>query len=121
MAGTEAEVDYFGTTFAIEDEDHTLANTLRFFLNKNPHVAFCGYSMPHPSEEVVNIRVQTTGEVSATQALRNACEDLQSVCAHIKATVQAQCAEAVAGGGGAASTAAEPPVAAETKTKKGKK
>ena len=26
--------DYFGTTFAIEDEDHTLANSLRFFLNK---------------------------------------------------------------------------------------
>lgn len=25
---------YTGTTFAIEDEDHTLANALRFFLNK---------------------------------------------------------------------------------------
>lgn len=27
----------------------------------SPHVAFCGYSMPHPSEELVNLRVQTTG------------------------------------------------------------
>jgi DNA-directed RNA polymerase I and III subunit RPAC2 len=26
--------DFFGTTFSIEDEDHTLANSLRFFLNK---------------------------------------------------------------------------------------
>jgi DNA-directed RNA polymerase subunit L len=25
---------YTGTTFAIEEEDHTLANSLRFFLNK---------------------------------------------------------------------------------------
>ena len=25
---------YKGTTFAIENEDHTLANSLRFFLNK---------------------------------------------------------------------------------------
>jgi len=30
----------------------------------SPHVSFCGYSMPHPSEEVVNLRVQTTGEFS---------------------------------------------------------
>ena len=99
MAHEEAP-DYFSTTFSIEDEDHTLANSLRFFLNKkwvccaafrggrstvsgrppiqpalpphravvcplcllrSPHVALCGYSMPHPSEELVNMRVQTTG------------------------------------------------------------
>ena len=34
MAMDEAAVDYFGTTFSVEDEDHTLANSLRFFLNK---------------------------------------------------------------------------------------
>ncbi len=28
------EEDQNGTTFSIEDEDHTLANALRFFLNK---------------------------------------------------------------------------------------
>jgi hypothetical protein len=28
----------------------------------SPHVAFCGYSIPHPTEHVVNLRVQTTGE-----------------------------------------------------------
>jgi DNA-directed RNA polymerase subunit L len=26
--------DFFGATFAVEDEDHTLANSLRLFLNK---------------------------------------------------------------------------------------
>lgn len=34
MAGHEEAPDYFATTFSIEDEDHTLANSLRFFLNK---------------------------------------------------------------------------------------
>lgn len=76
-------------TFMIENEDHTLANALRFFLNKNPHVDFCGYSIPHPAEPVVNIRVQTTGEVSAAEALRQACRNLQEVCGHVKATFQA--------------------------------
>ena len=28
----------------------------------SPHVAFVGYSMPHPSEELVNVRIQTTGK-----------------------------------------------------------
>lgn len=27
----------------------------------SPRVSFCGYSIPHPSEARVNIRVQTTG------------------------------------------------------------
>jgi hypothetical protein len=32
--GPSGAETYTGTTFAIEDEDHTLANSLRFFLNK---------------------------------------------------------------------------------------
>eukprot|EP00884_Botryococcus_braunii_P003334 jgi/Botrbrau1/13000/Bobra.384_1s0024.1 len=73
-------------TFAIEDEDHTLANALRFMLNKNPHVVFCGYSIPHPTETVVNLRIQTSGEMSAAQALREACHNVREVCSHMKAT-----------------------------------
>jgi DNA-directed RNA polymerase I and III subunit RPAC2 len=26
--------DFFAATFSVEEEDHTLANALRFFLNK---------------------------------------------------------------------------------------
>eukprot|EP00775_Hariotina_reticulata_P011633 gene11634-biopygen13502 len=74
-----------GTTFSVVEEDHTLANTLRFFLNKNPQVTFCGYSIPHPSEDAVNIRVQTTGELTAAQALVEACEECTKVCKHIGA------------------------------------
>jgi DNA-directed RNA polymerase subunit L len=62
--------------------------------------------MPHPTEEVVNIRVQTTGEcrltcqlgvplllltpayscageMTAVDALRGACQECQKVCNHI--------------------------------------
>lgn len=78
-----------GVTFALEDEDHTLANALRFFLNKNPHVSFCGYSIPHPAEALVNIRVQTTGEITATEALRDAGQSLKEVCQHVRSTFKA--------------------------------
>lgn len=35
---------------------------LVFLPPHSPQVTFCGYSIPHPTEDSVNIRVQTTGE-----------------------------------------------------------
>lgn len=67
-------------TFSLEGEDHTLGNSLRFVLNRNPQVAFCGYSVPHPSEELVNVRVQTTGDLTAVQAFRDGLNDLSGIC-----------------------------------------
>ncbi|TYG79828.1 hypothetical protein ES288_D02G168300v1 [Gossypium darwinii] len=52
--------DNSAATFSLTDEDHTIANAVRFTLNQDPRVTFCGYSIPHPSEARVNIRVQTT-------------------------------------------------------------
>lgn len=43
------------------DEDHTLGNALRHVLMQNAEVDFCGYSVPHPSEPKMNLRLQTTG------------------------------------------------------------
>ncbi|CAN0209296.1 unnamed protein product, partial [Hapterophycus canaliculatus] len=41
------------------DEDHTLGNALRHVLMENKEVDFCGYSVPHPSEPKMNLRLQT--------------------------------------------------------------
>mmetsp|Transcript_15272 Transcript_15272/g.22382 ORF Transcript_15272/g.22382 Transcript_15272/m.22382 type:complete len:161 (+) Transcript_15272:69-551(+) len=83
-------------TFAIGDEDHTLGNSLRHVLIQNSKIAFAGYSVPHPSEPVVHIRVQTAkvhGDDSkedddddensrprAVDALKEACETLIAQC-----------------------------------------
>ncbi|KAK8362766.1 hypothetical protein V6Z12_A03G122600 [Gossypium hirsutum] len=58
--------DNSAATFSLTDEDHTIANAVRFTLNQDPRVTFCGYSIPHPSEARVNIRVQTTGKLNIT-------------------------------------------------------
>ncbi|CAA3026598.1 DNA-directed RNA polymerases I and III subunit RPAC2 [Olea europaea subsp. europaea] len=68
-----------------EDEDHTLANSLRFTLSQDPRVTFCGYSIPHPSDARVNIRVQTTGD-AASEVLKDSCQDLMLICQHVKNT-----------------------------------
>jgi DNA-directed RNA polymerase I and III subunit RPAC2 len=67
-------------TFAIGDEDHTLGNSLRHVLIQNSKVGFAGYSVPHPSDPVVHIRVQAHEPTTAVQALQEACETLHKQC-----------------------------------------
>ncbi|CAH9074882.1 unnamed protein product [Cuscuta europaea] len=77
--------DLSNATFSLTDEDHTLANALRFALNQDPRVVLCGYSIPHPSEARVNIRVQTTGD-PALEVLKDSCQDLMVMCQHVRST-----------------------------------
>ncbi|PON70853.1 DNA-directed RNA polymerase Rpb11, 13-16kDa subunit, conserved site [Parasponia andersonii] len=77
--------DHSKSSFSLSDEDHTLANSLRFTLNQDPRVTFCGYSIPHPSDNRVNIRIQTTGE-PAKDIMKDACQDLMLMCKHVRQT-----------------------------------
>jgi len=67
-------------SFAFEKEDHTLGNALRYLIMKNPDVEFCGYSIPHPSESVMNLRIQTWDNVSVYDVLRKGLSDLTDLC-----------------------------------------
>ncbi|KAJ1625515.1 RNA polymerase Rpb3/Rpb11 dimerization domain-containing protein [Pavlovales sp. CCMP2436] len=72
-------------TFTLTHEDHTLGNAVRYLLAKNPQVSFVGYSVPHPSEPKMNIRVQTTG-VQASDVLLDSLLTLYKVADHIDNT-----------------------------------
>ena len=52
----------FNCTYSFQNEDHTLGNILRYMLMNDRNTLFCGYSIPHPSEDVMNIRLQTKEE-----------------------------------------------------------
>jgi len=69
-------------TFAIGDEDHTLGNATRHILMQDSRVNFAGYSVPHPSEPVVHIRVQTNPDsgCTAVDAFKDSCKTLHSQC-----------------------------------------
>mmetsp|Transcript_26612 Transcript_26612/g.41746 ORF Transcript_26612/g.41746 Transcript_26612/m.41746 type:complete len:140 (-) Transcript_26612:104-523(-) len=74
-------------TFVIGDEDHTLGNALRHILINDARVDFAGYCVPHPSEPVVHVRVQTAatsgggeGGLMATEAVKEACTTLENQC-----------------------------------------
>ncbi|KIM46913.1 hypothetical protein M413DRAFT_440478 [Hebeloma cylindrosporum] len=71
-------------TYQIHDESHTIGNSLRWMLMKNPKVEFCGYSAPHPSENVINVRIQMYDNLSSLDALITALGDLDTVCETIE-------------------------------------
>ncbi|KAK7207845.1 DNA-directed RNA polymerase [Myxozyma melibiosi] len=75
-----ASEDGTAASFRILQEDHTLGNALRYVIMKNPEVEFCGYSIPHPSEAAMNLRIQTYGEITAVQALEKGLDDLVDLC-----------------------------------------
>ncbi|KAF2811411.1 RBP11-like subunits of RNA polymerase [Mytilinidion resinicola] len=67
-------------SFEFENEDHTLGNALRYIIMKNPDVEFCGYSIPHPSEAKMHLRIQTYDKVSVYDVLEKGLNDLSDLC-----------------------------------------
>jgi len=80
--------DARNATFILTHQDHTLANSLRYVLAKNPDVDFVGYSIPHPSDPKVNIRLQTK-RGAATDVFQQGLEQLQEITAHIQMSFDA--------------------------------
>ncbi|KAL0721940.1 hypothetical protein Bca4012_036539 [Brassica carinata] len=79
-------------SFTLAEEDHTLANAVRFMLNQDPRVTLAGYSIPHPSLECVNVRVQTTGD-PAREVLKDACQELMLMNRHVRSVFDKAVAE----------------------------
>lgn len=73
-------------TIVLGDEDHTLGNALRHVLMNDARIDFAGYCVPHPSEPIVHLRIQsntnTTEQqpLTAIEALKEACATLASQC-----------------------------------------
>lgn len=88
----DAGGDSANATFTFHEEDHTIGNTLRYILNKNPEVAFVGYSVPHPSEPKMNLRLQTVGP-PATTVLHNALGTVYEIGGHVLTTFDKAVAE----------------------------
>ncbi|KAJ8596151.1 RBP11-like subunits of RNA polymerase [Rhizopogon salebrosus TDB-379] len=75
-----ATADLSAATYQIFDESHTIGNALRWMIMKNPKVEFCGYSVPHPSENLIQLRIQMYDGLSSLNTLIEALNNLDNVC-----------------------------------------
>lgn len=59
-------------------------SSIQFFLILyfSPNVIFCGYTVPHPAESRMHLRIQMS-EGKAIDALRTALEDVAKLSDHI--------------------------------------
>ena len=74
----DKEEGNFNCTYTFQNEDHTLGNILRYMLMKDPNTLFCGYSIPHPSEDIMNIRLQTK-EKNTNEVMENAMNRVDEI------------------------------------------
>lgn len=86
--GQEDQRAATSATFSILQEDHTLGNALRYMIMRNSKVDFCGYSIPHPSEEKLHMRIQTEEGYSAVEAMEEGLDSLINMCLHIQETFE---------------------------------
>jgi DNA-directed RNA polymerases I and III subunit RPAC2 len=67
------------STFIFGNEDHTLGNALRYVLMQRTETEFCGYSVPHPYEPKMNVRLQTAAGHPTVEVLKSGLKDLEEV------------------------------------------
>jgi len=58
----------------IHGEDHTLGNVVRYMCVKDTRTKLCGYSIPHPSDELLKLRLEVNDS-----GMRGKREDLMDV------------------------------------------
>lgn len=77
--------------FRIAREDHTLGNMLRMELLRDPMVKFVGYKHPHPLDNDIIIRVQSTVTVTPVTSLARSAARLEDELRHTQRMFSAAC------------------------------
>jgi DNA-directed RNA polymerase subunit L len=67
---------------------HTLGNALRDVMWLHPHVQLASYTQEHPSDSEILVRCQTSGAISAEQAVCEALGMTKDMLSHMAATME---------------------------------
>jgi DNA-directed RNA polymerase I and III subunit RPAC2 len=70
-------------SFLFEGETHTMGNALRQTIGCNPSVEFCGYSVPHPAENKMRIRIQAEPGNSIIDIMNRGIDDFALWCDNV--------------------------------------
>eukprot|EP00008_Paramoeba_atlantica_P014266 CAMPEP_0201492128 /NCGR_PEP_ID=MMETSP0151_2-20130828/32093_1 /ASSEMBLY_ACC=CAM_ASM_000257 /TAXON_ID=200890 /ORGANISM="Paramoeba atlantica, Strain 621/1 / CCAP 1560/9" /LENGTH=127 /DNA_ID=CAMNT_0047878795 /DNA_START=84 /DNA_END=467 /DNA_ORIENTATION=- len=72
-------------TYELRGEGHTMGNALRWGLSKSKSINFVGYTIPHPSEDRLSFRVQTTDldSIPASEAMEQCFTNLELITNHM--------------------------------------
>jgi len=78
--------------FIINDEDHTLGNSLSTIIKSDPAVVHAGYTVGHPMDRKIELRIQTNGSADAMQVLKRSLQQLKKQTQEAKDMLKAEVA-----------------------------
>ncbi len=81
--GGDRHDDETCVTVVLKTEDHTLGNALKQVLNRYPEVEFSGYTITHPLEDKLLVRIQTKQGVPALKLFQRALRDVDAIFGEI--------------------------------------
>jgi DNA-directed RNA polymerase subunit L len=76
-------------TFIFLNSGHTIGNLLQKELLKNDQVVFAGYTVPHPLETTMKVRVITT-EKSPREIMNNCIVNLLDKLSALESTIRTE-------------------------------
>ena len=76
------------TPLALSPSFLRLVRPVRPAIIGSPDTQFCGYTIPHPSEPKMNMRLQTGADATSHEVLRDSLETLRSICDHVQDSFQ---------------------------------
>ena len=71
-------------TFVFEGERHTMGNAIRQTILPDPRVEFCAYSVPHPAQNRMRIRVQSREGENIVEILSDALDNFSQWCQNVE-------------------------------------
>jgi len=75
-------------TFIFEDEGHTLGSILTYILESFSETSFCAYSIRHPSENKIYVRLKVKDGNSVEDIFKRGIQELNEMLNHVKKTFQ---------------------------------
>ncbi|CAH1724607.1 probable DNA-directed RNA polymerases I and III subunit RPAC2 [Aphis gossypii] len=73
-------------TFVFEDEGHTLGSLLTYILESFPETDFCAYSIRHPSENKIYLRLKVKNGHTVEDVFKRGFQELNQLLNHVKKT-----------------------------------
>jgi len=73
-------------TFVFEDEGHTLGSLLTYVLESFPETDFCAYSIRHPSENKIYLRLKVKKGHTVEDIFKRGFQELNQILNHVKKT-----------------------------------
>lgn len=63
--------------FKLENEDHTLGTLLAYILDKMPETEFCAYTIRHPTENILYLRLKVKQGHNVTEIFKKGVTELK--------------------------------------------